>query len=128
VSTFSKEYHDPIQLINRYWPEADTGHIEYCADMKVSDGQYCRIEQCGHDGTMTFTVEMLQKCLLPLLNQSTYYARSVPSDWGKVIGIKYKIGKIRHAIVFGMVDLRIGRYPGQEERVRLPVISEYVYR
>lgn len=126
MSDFQRIHHDPIELIKQFWPEADISHIEYDPEMKSSDKEYCLIEQCGHDGTLIFTYEMLQKCLIPLLNKTTHYLPTTPKDWSKVKNIKYKIGKIKHAIVFGKVKLGAGRYPGQRERVRIPVVCEYV--
>lgn len=129
MSDFSRGYHNPMELIKQYWPDADTSHIEYDPNMKSADREYWRIESCGHDGTLMFTVEMFQKCLLPLLNRTTHYVSSAPDDWGKVKDIKYKIGRIRHAIVYGKVELRCGgKYPGLRERVRIPVICKYVYK
>ncbi len=127
MSDFRRDYHDPMELIKQYWPEADVSHIEYDPEMKAADREYWRIEGCGHDGTMMFTIEMLQKCLLPIVNMTTHFVPTEPSDASKLKAINYKIGKIRHVTVFGMVELRAGRYPGQKERVRLPVVCEYVY-
>ena len=124
MSDFHRDYINPLDLINSYWSDVDISHIEYDSDLKVKDSDYCRIEQGGHDGTLLFTIELLQKSLLPLLNKSTYH---ISVDMDKVKDIKYKIGKIRLSTVFGMVNLRCGRYPGQVERVRIPVVCEYIY-
>lgn len=122
-SRFTKQTHDPIELIKGWWPNADVSHIEYDPGMKASDREYWRIEQSGGDGTLLFTIEMLQKALLPLINKTTSYkptAPDVPCD------IRYTIGSMRHVTVFGIVELRCGRYPGQRERVRIPVRCEYI--
>ena len=77
-----------------------------------------------------FTIEMLQKALLPLLNKTTFFNGNEPEDWAKVKDIKYTIGKMRHATVFGMIYLKCSKnlkYAGQKERVRIPVKCEYVY-
>ena len=130
MSDFRKELLDPMELIKQWWPDADVSHITYAPDMKGSERDYWRIEESGGDGTLLFTIEMLQKALLPLLNKTTCFKGSEPEDWAKVKDIKYTIGKIRHATVFGMIYLKCSKshkYPGLRERVRIPVKCEYVY-
>ena len=130
MSDFRKELHDPMELIKQWWPDADTSHITYDPNMKSGDRDYWRIEQSGGDGTMLFTIEMLQKALIPLLNKTTSFKGAEPDDWSDVKDIHYTIGKIRHATVFGMIYLKCSKnqkYPGQRERVRIPVKCEYVY-
>jgi hypothetical protein len=123
-----REYHNPMELIKQWWPDADVSHITYDPEMRDKDRDYWRMEQSGGDGTLLFTIQMLQSALLPLLNKSTYFKRNEP-DWSKVKDIRYTIGKMRHVTVFGMVWLRCSttsKYPGQKERVRIPVKCEYV--
>ena len=127
-TSFSRDYHDPIKLIKMYWPDADIGHIEYDPDMKPSEAEYYKIKQSTHDGTMLFTHELLQELLVSLVNMSTHYTPTEPKDFSKVEKIKYKIGKIRHSIVFGMVNINGRKMPGQKERVRLYVKCEYVFK
>ena len=126
---FKKQKHNPIDLIKSWWPEADMRHIEYDPNMKDDDRDFWMIRQSGGDGTHMFTIEMLQKALAPIVNMRSYCKDSEPKDWSKVKSIKYKIGPIRHATVFGMIQLRCSsdrKYPGQRERVRMPVKCEYV--
>ena len=130
MSDFKKELHNPMELIKEWWPDADISHITYDSNMKSDERDYWRIEQSGSDGTVAFTIEMLQKALIPLLNKTTFSKITAPEDWGKVKDIKYTIGNIRHATVFGMIYLqcsKTNKYPGQRERVRIPVKCEYVY-
>jgi hypothetical protein len=127
MSNFTKELHDPMKLFEAWWPNVDVSHITYDPDMKASEREYWRIEQSGGDGTAMFTIEMLQKTLVPFLNRSTSYIPTNPEIWDDVKEIKYTIGKIRHVTVFGAVELRCGgTYQGQRERVRIPVRCEYV--
>jgi len=130
MSDFIRQFHNPVELIKQWWPEADISHIEYDPLMKPCDRDYWRIEQSGGDGTLAFTLEMLQKALLPLVNKTTYYNQTPKEDLARVVDIKYKIGKMRHAKVYGMIFLRCSstnKYPGLKERVRIPVKCEYVY-
>ena len=98
--------------------------------MKAGDRDYWRIEQSGGDGTLIFTIKILQKALLPLLNKTTYYNQTPKADLDRAVDIKYKIGDMWHSTVSGMIYLKCSKghkYPGQKERVRIPVKCEYVY-
>lgn len=123
-----KDKYDPIDLIKKWWPDADISHITYDKDMKIGGGDYLRIEQSGGDGTLSHTIQMIQKSLLPILNKESFTRNNEPSDWSKVKDIKYVIGPISHATVFGMVNLRCGgSFSGQRERVRYPVKCDYEF-
>lgn len=128
MSQFSKQLRNPIELIKQWWPEANIAHISYDESMKNSDRDYFRIESCGHDGTLNFTIEMFQKLLVPLVNMQSYHNRNTPEDWSKIERIEYTIGRIKHATVFGTVALRCGNYPGQRESVKIPVKCRYIYK
>ena len=128
---FKKQKVNPMELIAQWWPHADVSHIEYDPNMKASDRDYWRIEQSGGDGTLTFTIEMLQKALLPLINKTTSYKGTPEEVLKKVVDIRYKIGDIRWVIVYGMIYLKCSttqKYHGQRERVRIPVKCEYILR
>lgn len=122
-SSFSRSHHNPLDLIKNYWPDADISHIEYEPSLKK--GQYSIIRQCGGDGTLLFTIEMFQKALIPLLNKQSFFTKLNP-DWNLIKDIRYKIGPIKHATVRAMVQLNCGKYPGQRERIRIPVICEII--
>ncbi len=127
MSDFKKEHHNPIYLINNFWPQADVSHISY--DPKMKRGEYNVIRQCGGDGTMTFSIAMLQKGLIEIVNGQSYFKGTEP-DWEKVKSIKYTVGPMRHVTVYGMIKLKCSKtnkYPGQRERIRMPVNCEYVY-
>ena len=129
MNNFSRERHSPIELIKYYWSEADVSHITY--DPKMTEGDYDIIKSSGHDGTRVFTDRMLQEALLGILNMVSFFKPKPPKDWEKVKGIKYTVGPMRHATVFGMIKLKCSeggqKYPGQRERVRMPVKCEFVY-
>lgn len=123
MSNFLKQYHDPVKLIEQWWPHADIQHITYDPNMKSKDRQYWRIEQSGGDGTLLFTIEMLQKALIPLVNKTTCGMKA-PKN---ATDIKYRIGRMRHATVYGSMALKCGGiHAGLLERVRVPVICEYI--
>ena len=124
---FKRNHHNPIKLIKEFWPLADIGHIEYDPNMKANEKQYSIIRQCSHDGTILFTNQLLQKCLLPIVNMNSYYKPTAPGDFNELRAIKYRISSIRHSIVFGMVDINGKRMHGQRERVSIRIVCEYVY-
>ena len=122
---FSKEYHNPIKLIHGYWPHASTDHINYDPDMH--QGEYNVIRETGHDGTLLFTIAMLQKALVEIVNGWSFYKPTKPKNWSEVKYIKYTVGPIRHAIVFGKLQLSGKKMPGMKERIRMPVNCKYIY-
>ena len=125
MANFVKEYHNSIKLMEAWFPDADLSHITYDPDMKGSDREYWRMESSGGDGTLAFTVDMLRKLLIPLVAKTTCFKPTAPKP-GEANDIEYTIGKIRHAVVFGQVELRCGgKYPGLRERVRIPVRCRY---
>ena len=59
MSDFRRVKLNPIELIEEFWPEADHSHLTYDPNLKMRNGQFDIIRQCGGDGTLMFTVEML---------------------------------------------------------------------
>ncbi len=119
--------HNPIELIEYFWPGVLVGHITY--DPELRRGDYNIIRQCGHDGTLTFTHEMLMKGLVDIARGTSFCKKTEPADWSRVKHIEYVVGPMRHVTVFGMVYLKCSKtqkYPGQRERIRMPVKCEYV--
>ena len=124
---FKKERHNPIDLIKQFWPDANANHISYDPDLK--NGDYKIIRQSGGDGTLLFTLEMMQESLINLVNGHSFFKKTEP-DWSKVKRIKYIVGNANHATVYGMIKLRCSdknKYSGQRERITIPVICEYEY-
>lgn len=126
---FKKQKRNPIELAKKLWPELTDdhlAHIEFDESLKPHKGQFDIVRQTGHDGTMIFTVKMLQDVLINPIKMQSHFKGETP-DFERLRGIKYRVGYIYHSTAFGMVDLKIGRYPGQVERARMAVICEYVY-
>lgn len=124
---FKREIINPMDTIKAWWPNADISHITYDPNFRSKDREYWRIEQCGHDGTAYFSYEMMSKALLPIINMTTFFKGTAPEDWSKVKRIEYIIGPMKIATVYGMIELKCGRYPGMRERVRYPVRCKYIY-
>ena len=128
-TSFKRQKHDPIELINGFWPDADISHIKYDPDM--THGEYEIIRQSGGDGTLYFTHQMFREALIRLVIQDTFFKPKTPETWDNIKAIHYTIGPMKHVQVFGMIRLRCSetaKYPGQRERIRIPVISELEYK
>ena len=128
MKKFKKERHNPLELIKSFWPEANVDHIIYDPNLKVGDFNVTR-QSCG-DGTLLFTIEMLQNALIGIARMEVCCISNAPSDPSKVNGIKYTVGSMRHATVYGMIKLKhnLDRgSSGQRERIRMPVKCEYIY-
>jgi hypothetical protein len=128
---FSRQKHNPLELIEAYWPGADVSHIAYDESMSSGSGDYDIIRQSGGDGTLSFTVQMIQEALLPVVNSHSFATNKVQKvDFEKPGKVQYRIGPMSHSQVFGMIYLGCSetqKYPGQRERVRMPVVSDFVY-
>lgn len=127
MSNFKREKHNPLNLIKNFWPDADATHIKY--DPNLKKGDFNIIRQSGGDGTLIFTLEMLQEGLINLMNKQSFPTSNEP-DWEKLKDITYTLGDMKHATVFGMIFLKCSKthkYPGQKERIRMPVKCEFIY-
>jgi hypothetical protein len=128
-SGFYKIWRDPIEVISNMWPDAgiNLDHIKY--DPEMTKGQYSIVRQSGGDGCLAFTHAMFREALLPLINMQSCLKKDAGNLEG-IKAIKYTIGKMKHAIVYGQIYLRLSKtqkYPGLRERVRIPVNCEYVF-
>ena len=126
MSNFSRDRINPMEFIAKSWPNADVSHITFDPAMRASDRDYWVLREGKHDGTMMFTWETIARAIGALVNRETYFKGKDPADWSKVRGIRYRIGMARYLRVHGMVDLPCGRYPGQVERIRIPVQCEFI--
>ena len=128
MSNFERKRYNPLDLIKQYWPHANTSHITY--DPKMRDEMFHIRRGSAHDGTMLFTLENVQRALIPLVNKESA-AKNVPPDPNRrLVDIRYTVGDLRYAVVFGRAKLPISEthlYPGQRERVTIPVKCEYIY-
>jgi hypothetical protein len=95
-------------------------HIAFDPNLKH---QYRIIRQQSHDGTQIFTCQMMEDALMNLFRRNSYYApMGLPAE---DVDIFYTVGPIRLVTVHGKVNLPAGRYPGQRERITIPVRCEY---
>ena len=85
---------------------------------KRNGAQYDIIRQTTHDGTLFFEKELIGRTIENLANKSSFC--KIDNQEG-VIDRKYEVGYISIATVFGIVELPIGKCPGEKQRARLPV-------
>jgi len=127
MAKFRKERLNPLEVMNLQYGITRIPHVVFDPSLKRGDAQYCIARQQSHDGTQMFTCWMFDEVLINLINAKSCYAKDMPDKNRKLIWIKYRIGYLSLATVYGRVKLKGGTYPGQSERMRLPVICEYVY-
>jgi hypothetical protein len=120
---YSRERLNPLEVIKRLWPKATVDHITFDPNVKK---QYSVIRASSHDGTLVFTIELLEKTLIDILVGGSFYRPDEP-DWSRNPTPKYTVGWIRHSTVFGRVNLPAGNMRGQRERMRMKVRVEWSY-
>ncbi len=98
----------------------DEPFIHY--DPKV-DWQYQIVREIKHVGTKAFEYDFMLNALMPLLQRNSHYRAEPPKE--NMLPV-YTVGQIKMATVYGQVDLPIGRYPGERQRIRIPVRVDWV--
>ena len=113
-----RERINPIDYLKKLgWP---TEHVTY--DPKMRKGDYSIIRQTTHDGTLLFTLELLERTLHPLASRTSCH-KSQESE-ARPENMRYVVGPLRIATVYGTVKLPCSdtmRYPGERQRTRIPV-------
>ena len=112
-----------IKEMNNIDKDFDIPWIKVDSNIKP---EYNIIRRCSHDGTLMFTANVIAKALEPLFNMTSCYTKTKPNDASKIKEIRYIVGDLELKSEFGMVDLPIGRYPGQTDTVTIPVRCEYI--
>jgi hypothetical protein len=122
--TMQRGYFNPLEFLEEEFGVI-APHITYDPNMHP---QYRIIRGSTHDGTWTFSRELVLNVMMNLLNQETFFLGDpeVP-DYGRRHGYDYTVGHCRRAVLYGIVDLPVGRYPGVKERLCLPVRSKIRY-
>lgn len=83
---------------------------------------YYIVRQSTHDGTLLFSYQLMAEAARNLAERTSFHKPRPPAEGQSV---RYEVGPVRHATVFGRVDLPVGNYPGQRERIRIPVRAIY---
>lgn len=93
--------------------------IAFNPDLTKRNGaQYEIIRSASHDGTLIFEKELVGTVIENLANKSSFCKLD---NLDGAVDVKYEVGYISIATVFGMVELPIGKYPGEKQRARLAV-------
>ncbi len=101
---------------------ASPRHVTFDPDVKP---QYRIIRTCAHDGTLLFMRELIESALVePIMYSCSYYKPEPPPEGAR---IHYTLGWMRLISVYGIVNLPAGRYPGERQRVIVPVRCEFFY-
>jgi hypothetical protein len=124
---YEKIWRNPMDIFGGPLSGNDISHITYDESMKFADREYYMVKESTHDGTLLFTQNMLINLLLPLILKTTCFKMTMPANVKLVKNIKYTVGKIRHAIVFGRFDINGVMMCGLRESVVIPVRCEYVF-
>ena len=128
MAGFRKKRINPFNVVKYTWPEADVSHITL--DPSLREGDFQVIREMKSDGTLIFTQQLLQEALLNIVNGNSYKV-SEDVDWDNLLQIRYTVGEMRMATVYGLVHLNCSKttkYRGQRERVKMWVKCEYVYK
>jgi hypothetical protein len=119
-----RQYFNPVEWLERFWG-INAPHITFDPVVKP---QYRIIRSSTSDGTLIFTLQMLASAFDPLVAQDSFYKPNPPTE--DVKEIQYVLGWARHATIYGSVWLpcsKTHKYPGQHERITIPVRCSYVY-
>ncbi len=92
-------------------------HITYDPDLVP---QYKIRRGSAHDGTMLFSVELMQQAMAPLFRRVSHYKPMGPPPPGMIP--RYTVGRIKRYCVY----VKRGNWWGERERVVIPVRCEYV--
>lgn len=109
-----------MQFAGLEWVEGATPRITFDPSLRK---QYRIIARHSHDGTLLFTIKLVQEQLWRMIAGVSYYKPMGEPEPDQEV--HYTIGHARVARVFGMVNLPAGRYPGIRESIVIPVRCEY---
>lgn len=113
------DLNEAMRFIGAKW----TGESHIVFDPELTP-QYRIRRASSHDGTLLFSMELMQKALTPLFDLSSYYKPMGKPPHG--MRPRYTIGRIKRFSVYGRVKLPVGVYPGERECVVIPVRCDYV--
>ncbi len=122
---FKKEYVNPESVCVNMMGIALPEHITINPNLtKKTGAQYEIIRGSSHDGTLLFTCQLLAKCMEPVVNKKSYWKGQ---NLEGVKDVKYEIGVISMATVFGRVKVPAGEINGERQRVRMAVKCTLIY-
>lgn len=111
----TKEKINP-QFLFKQW---NIKHITFNPNLKESDCDFFRRKRQSHDGTVLFTIRMLQDLLLPLVNMEKVNIKSMPDPTRELLRVEYEVGYIKLATTYTPKV--------QREGCRISVKSKCIY-
>ena len=125
MKSFRRKTIDTKTFISDIWPEHkdDLTHISYDKNMKFKDCDARYVRRCGHDGTLLFSQEMLEKLLINILNSKIHYKNN---DLYKTHKVEYVLSDISNAAVFTKIKTGAGMIDGMRESASVMIKINYV--
>lgn len=126
---FRKTILNPLEILKNWVgvDEEDISHISFNPSLKESEADYHRSAGSSHDSTLIFTIQSLGRLFYPLCASESSSILNPPDPTKKLKRIRYEIGNLKWAQVFGTVNICGGKYPGLSERMRISVKCYYDY-
>lgn len=119
----NKRYITPIEAFKWFGLEIPN-HITFNPELtKATGAQYEIIRQTKHDGTLIFEKELIGCVVENLFNKQSFFKGD---NMDGVKDIKYEIGLMTIETTSGIVDLPIGKYPGETQTASIPVRCELI--
>jgi hypothetical protein len=109
---------------NGYGEGLIVGHITHNKEVN-EDYQYQIIRESTHDGTVIFTMELINDSLSRLIKKESYLKGSITDDeLLKLKDVHYTIGDMKLETEYG-VKAKFGS--GVRQKVSIPVKVEYIF-
>jgi len=122
MRNWKRERINLLEIMDR----SKTPYSNIVFDPAVIPEYYIKRQQ-AHDGTLFFTLDAIEAIADLLIHSNSHFIPTAPY-WPDVDHINYTIGWMQLITVFGTVKLPAGTYPGQRERIILPVKCHYVLK
>jgi len=129
MTNTNEEILNPIEIMEGYgWK---IPHVTFDSNLqKGRDSEGCEVHEIvrrsAHDGTLAFTIELLQISLIDLANKDLVCKEWKINIENLLRDIHYTIGNIHLVSTSGMVELPAGNFPGVIQEVRIPVKIKYI--
>lgn len=89
-----------------------------------NDFDYELTASSSHDGTILFTLSLIEKVMVAFLNKQVIDPSKM-SEVNKLNDIKYSIGDITIESEYGV---KVKHFTGMKDTLKIPVKFEYVYK
>lgn len=105
--------------------ELSAGHINYNPSIN-KEYQYKVIEHSKHDGTVLFTLENIDSCLMKIINKQTYFSPLLKEkSIDEVKDIVYEIGDVEVKSLYGV---KVKHFIGVDETISIPVKCNLIFK